>query len=184
MLSVNSDSIPKDCEFLILINSYLRPQTEFLLFLCPSLVLCFVTCHLHLIPKVGSQAGAGILVSVGAVCSSGNRLQNSSGGLGKHRRQELAKGDTAWRFHRTESSYIWVRRTLFWSCSPFQLHVTFIAFLTCLVSLNSARSAPQETSHKGAASVALCTALLLLLGVENGHDCLVKDSLKAFLRQC
>lgn len=46
-----------------------------------SLALCFVTSHLHLIPKVGSQAG--ILVSV--VCSSGNRLQNSSGGLGKHR---------------------------------------------------------------------------------------------------
>lgn len=28
------------------------------------------------------------------------------------------------------------------------------------------------------------TALLLLLGVENGHDCLIKDSLKAFLGEC
>lgn len=83
-----------------------------------------------------------------------------------------------------ESSYIWVRRTLFWSCSPFQLCVTFIAFLTCLVSLNSAGSASQGTSHKGAAPVALCTALLLLLGVENGHDCLIKNSLKAFLCEC
>lgn len=83
-----------------------------------------------------------------------------------------------------ESSHIWVRRTLFWSCSPFQLHVTFIAFLTCLVSLSSAGSASQGTSHEGAASVALCTALLLLLGVEDGHDGLVKDSLKALLCEC
>lgn len=93
----------------------------------------------------------------------------------------MAKGDTAWR---TESSWIWVGRTLFWSCSPFQLRVTFVAFPTCLVSLNSAGSASQGMSHKGAASVALRTALLLLLGVENGHDCLVKDSLKALLCEC
>lgn len=100
MLSVNSDSIPKDCKFLILINSYLRPQEEFLLFLLLSLALCFVTSYLHLIPKVGSQAG--ILVSVGAVCSSGNRLPNSSGGLGKHRDRSWPRviqlgGFTAWR---------------------------------------------------------------------------------------
>lgn len=82
-----------------------------------------------------------------------------------------------------EGSYIWVRRTPFWSCSPLQLHVTFIAFLTCLVSLNSSRFSFRATSHKGAAAVALCTTLLLLLGVENGQDCLIKDSLKAFLRE-
>lgn len=39
---------------------------EFLLFLLPPLVLCFSTRHLHLIPKERSQAGAGILVSVGS----------------------------------------------------------------------------------------------------------------------
>lgn len=82
-----------------------------------------------------------------------------------------------------EGSYIWVRRTLFWSCSPFQLHVTFIAFLTCLVSLNSSHFSFQVTSHKGAAAVALRTTLLLFLGVENGHDCFIKDSLKTFLRE-
>jgi len=82
-----------------------------------------------------------------------------------------------------EGSYIWVRRTPFWSRSPFQLHVTFIAFLTCLVSLNSSRLSSRVTSHKGAAAVALCTTLLLLLGVEDGQDCFVEDSLKAFLRE-
>lgn len=39
------------------------------------------------------------------------------------------------------------------------------------------------TSHKGAATVALCTTLLLLLGVENGQDRFIEDSLKAFLRE-
>lgn len=43
---------------------------EFLLFLSPPLELCFSTCHLHLVPKLKSQAGAGILVSVGSVQSA------------------------------------------------------------------------------------------------------------------
>lgn len=43
---------------------------EFHLFLLPPLGLCFSTRHLHLIPKVRSQAGAGILVSVGSVQSA------------------------------------------------------------------------------------------------------------------
>lgn len=84
-------------------------------------------------------------------------------------------GFTEWR------APIWVKRTPFWSCSPFQLFMTFIAFLTCLVSLNSSHFPFQVTSYNGAASVALCTVLLLLLRVENGQDCFIKDSLKAFL---
>lgn len=84
-------------------------------------------------------------------------------------------GFTEWR------APILVKRTPFWSCSPFQLHVTFIAFLTCLFSLNSSHFPFQGASQNGAAAVAFCTTLLLLLGMENGQDCFIEDSLKAFL---
>lgn len=106
-----------------------------------------------------------------------------SGGLGKHIDMRWPSviqlgGFTEWR------APLFVKRTLFWSCSPFQLHVTFIAFLTCLVSLNSSHFSFQVASQNGAAAVALCTTLLLLLGMENGQDCFIEDSLKAFLCEC